>query len=111
MDAKSRPTFREIVQQLEEALTFPPTKPSNSLNLFTESWRCPVVATRSNPCSKVIVEARSEEFLLKSDRPEENNQTKCNIKLRTSLFLHYSIILKYVVHRISVPLAVKIFSI
>lgn len=93
MDAKSRPTFKEIVLQLEEALTFPLNKSSNSLNLFTESWRYPVMATRSNPCSKVMVEARSEEFLLKSDRPEENNHTKCNLKLNCFIFLFFYLVL------------------
>lgn len=89
MDAKSRPTFKEIVQQLEEALAFPLSNSSNLSNLCTESWRCPVVVTRSNPCSKAMVEARSEEFLLKSDRPEENSHIKCKVKLRASLFLHH----------------------
>lgn len=79
MDAKSRPTFKEIVQQLEESLAFPLSNSSKFSNLCSESWRCPVVFTWSNPCSKTMVEARSEEFLLKSDRPEENNHTKCNL--------------------------------
>jgi len=35
------------------------------------------------------VEARSEEFLLQSDGPEENNHKKCNAKFGTLLFLCY----------------------
>lgn len=77
MDAKSRPSFKEIVQQLEEALAFPLTISSN----LSGSRRCPVVTTRSNPCSTALVEARSEEFLLQTDGPEENNHNKCNARL------------------------------
>ncbi|XP_026806866.1 uncharacterized protein LOC113549665 isoform X1 [Rhopalosiphum maidis] len=72
LDAKSRPTFKEIVQQLEEAIAFPLTVSSN----LSGSRRCPVVTTRSNPCSTAMVEARSEEFLLQNNGPEENNHKK-----------------------------------
>ncbi|XP_050436082.1 rasGEF domain-containing serine/threonine-protein kinase X-like isoform X2 [Adelges cooleyi] len=72
LDAKSRPTFKDIVQQLEEALAYPLAMNSS----LTGSRRCPAVATRSNPCSTTMVEARSEEFLLKGDVPEENNHKK-----------------------------------
>jgi len=82
LDAKSRPTFKEIVQQLEEAIAFPLTVNSN----LSGSRRCPVVTTRSNPCSTAMVEARSEEFLLQNNRPEENNHKKCNYKHIISLF-------------------------
>lgn len=82
MDAKSRPTFNEIVQQLEEAIAFPLTVNSN----LSGSRRCPVVTTRSNPCSTALVEARSEEFLLQNNGPEENNHKKCSYKLIISLF-------------------------
>lgn len=82
LDAKSRPTFKEIVQQLEEALAFSLSASSN----ISGSWRCPIVSTRSNPCSTTMVEARSEEFLLQNDGPEENNHKKCNSKFVTLLF-------------------------
>ncbi|XP_050532421.1 dual specificity testis-specific protein kinase 1-like isoform X2 [Daktulosphaira vitifoliae] len=72
LDAKSRPTFKDIVQQLEESLTYPPTINST----LAGSRRSQAVATRSNPCSTAMVEARSEEFLLKGDVPEENNHKK-----------------------------------
>jgi len=81
LDAKSRPTFKEIVQQLEEAIAFPLTN-SN----LSGSRRCPVVTTRSNPCSTAMVEARSEEFLLQNNGPEENNHKKCSYKFTISLF-------------------------
>lgn len=85
LDATSRPTFKEIVQQLEEALTFPLTVNSN---LFG-SRRCTIGGTtRSNPCSTAMGEARSEEFLLQSDRPEENNHKKCKIQFVTSFFVY-----------------------
>jgi len=74
LDAKSRPTFNEIVQQLEEAIAFPLTINSN----LSGSRRCPVVSTRSNPCSTAMVEARSEEFLLQNNGPEENSHKKCS---------------------------------
>lgn len=83
MDAKSRPTFREIVQQLEEALAFPLAANSNLPVLR----RCPVATTRSNPCSTAMVEARSEEFLLQTDGPEENNHKKCNTIFLTLYYL------------------------
>lgn len=101
MDAKSRPTFKEIVQNLEEALAFPLSNNSKFSNLCSGSWRCPVVATRSNPCSKAMVEARSEEFLLKSDRPEENNHTKCNLFIIITYSLVYyslSYLISYNIH-------------
>jgi len=82
LDAKSRPTFKEIVQQLEEAVAFPLTVNSN----LSGSRRCPVVTTRSNPCSTAMVEARSEEFLQQNYRPEENNHKKCSYKRIISLF-------------------------
>lgn len=85
MDAKSRPTFKEIVQQLEEALAFPLAISSN----LSGSRRCPVISTRSNPCSTALVEARSEEFLLQSDGPEENNHKKCN-KILTIIYIRAS---------------------
>jgi len=85
LDAKSRPTFNEIVQQLEEAIAFPLTVNSN----LSGSRRCPVVTTRSNPCSTAMVEARSEEFLLQNNGPEENNHKKCNYKHK----FHYLIFL------------------
>lgn len=83
MDAKSRPTFKEIVQQLEEAFAFPLTANSS----LSGSRRCPVVTTRSNPCSTAMVEARSEEFLLQSDGPEENNHKKCNTIFLTLYYI------------------------
>lgn len=90
MDAKSRPTFIEIVQQLEEAIVFPLTVNSN----LSGSRRCPVVTTRSNPCSTALVEARSEEFLLQNNGPEENNHKKCSYKYIISLFnIFYSLYL------------------
>lgn len=73
MDATSRPTFKEIVLQLKEALVSPTISSPGSR-------RCPVVTTRSNPSSTVMVEARSEEFLLQTDEPDENNLKKCNDK-------------------------------
>jgi len=82
LDAKSRPTFKEIVQQLEEAIAFPLSVSSN----LSGSRRCPVVTTRSNPCSTAMVEARSEEFLLQNNGLEENNHKKCNYKCIISLF-------------------------
>lgn len=79
LDAKSRPTFKEIVQQLEEALKFPLVS-SNISRL----QRYPVCTTRSNPCSTAMVEARSEEFLLQGNGPEENNRKTCNTKSITN---------------------------
>lgn len=79
MDATSRPTFKEIVQQLEKALTSPTI-------VTSRPRRCPVVTTRSNPCSTAMVEARSEEFLLQTNGPEENNHKKCNTKLHWQIF-------------------------
>lgn len=85
MDAKSRPTFKEIVQHLEEALTFTPITVSSNLS---GSRRCPVASTRSNPCSSAMIEARSEEFLIKSG-PEENNHKKCKPKFVTICYILY----------------------
>lgn len=79
MDAKSRPTFKEIVHQLEGALTSPTIVTSGPR-------RCPVITTRSNPCSTAMVEARSEEFLLQTNGPEENNHKKCNNKFHWQIF-------------------------
>jgi hypothetical protein len=88
LDAKSRPTFKEIVQQLEEAIAFPLTVSSN----LSGSRRCPVVTTRSNPCSTAMIEARSEEFLLQNNGPEENNHKKCTCKSIILLFnIFYSL--------------------
>lgn len=84
MDAKLRPTFKEIVQQLKDSLAFPLSTSSN----LSASRRCPVVTTRSNPCSTAMVEARSEEFLLQGDGPEENNHKKCNAKFGTLLVFY-----------------------
>jgi len=88
LDAKSRPTFNEIVQQLEEAIAFPLTVNSN----LSGSRRCPVVTTRSNPCSTAMVEARSEEFLLQNNGPEENSHKKCSyICIISLLNMFYSL--------------------
>lgn len=79
MDAESRPTFKEIVQRLKKDLTSPTIVTSGPR-------RCPVSTTRSNPCSTAMVEARSEEFLLQTNGPEENNHKKCNTKFHWQFF-------------------------
>jgi len=89
LDAKLRPTFKEIVQQLKDSLAFPLSTSSN----LSGSRRCPVATTRSNPCSTAMVEARSEEFLLQSDGPEENNHKKCNTKCCALFFIYIHIIM------------------